>query len=840
MEEGLRRQGRGPARLWLLLLGCVAALAEAHWVDDPRYPIWAQRGRIIYLDHTGANERDLAIVERLKAQGATPFIHAFTPHWPHDAQIVERLERGGIPVDVRVEAGLFFEDDHVDRFASIHGRFLPGGWWYNHAWRTNYNWYRYFPESVRGTTRKRNGEEKLAYAGHRVTVRREGSPLAPEHRGARAKQIEWLLTGADPLPQVPLRPYENPSAKDPKVPYPMAGHYSGLWYDNPCSAPSYDVASRAAWERHFREKFGAELWDPPSHAHGAVRREWARFWAEAWADYYLWRQRLQNELLRKRGKPFCLTAGNFSFISHPHGTIEFYLAKRGIVDMPGPSEYVPGFCRGRFHFLIKTMLAATHGRPAGKFYPNALQVAESLAVCGTNTYRPAEAEFLAANVALYGRAQPGGRIAILFHVEHNLVESHLVDLQDLVDRVTALGHPYEVVVEDDLGGAMAKQFPLLAVYQTDLTEGRVAKLNEYLAAGGHLLLLGECLVEKPRSYRLSSPPPWAPDRTVAAMLSEKARERVVVDGRQLLPAGELEGAIERLGGLGFRLEPPDPDLLINVLRQPKGDLTLVGLVNYSGQVKANVAFRVPGRGLRAGWISRDGGAGMLSLQDGRLVVPELRYGCTVVIGGSRASIEQIVRRNAARFPRPPLKPDAKRLRATEYGAWRARQIAPEKVPAHQRLCRHRVGATDRCGYLLVDVLAPKAVRVGEAAKFELRVLDTRYDYVEYWQLILEETTTGERTAVPIPLPQDNPHGAAGKLRGAALAATWTPKKAGVYQGYLAYRVTRLYHDGEPFLEPENVPAGYSGRTPANLFLRSQPLMKRPYEDRLRGLAVRVR
>jgi hypothetical protein len=175
----------------------------------------------------------------------------------------------------------------------------------------------------------------------------------------------------------------------------------------------------------------------------------------------------------------------------------------------------------------------------------------------------------------------------------------------------------------------------------------------------------------------------------------------------------------------------------------------------------------------------------------------------------------------------------------QYGKWHARRISPREVPEGRVLCRHRVGATDRGGYLLLDALAPRTMRKGQPDRFDLRVLDTRYDYVEYWQLVLEETTTGRRTIVPVPLPADNPHGQAGKLKAATLTAVWKPKKPGTYQAYLAYRVTRLYHDGEPFLEPENVPAGYSGRTPANLFLKSQPLMKRPYEDRLRGLVVRV-
>src|SRR5207247_2166176 len=98
----------------------------------------------------------------------------------------------------------------------------------------------------------------------------------------------------------------------------------------------------------------------------------------------------------------------------------------------------------------KTALAATHGRPAGKFYPNDVNIAESLAVSGVNTFAPEAAAFLAANVDLYANTQPGGRIAVLFHTEQNLIESQLVNLQELVDQITALGFPYEVVIEDDL------------------------------------------------------------------------------------------------------------------------------------------------------------------------------------------------------------------------------------------------------------------------------------------------------------------------------------------------------------------------------------------------------
>lgn len=829
---------RLPALFGSLLLALPAA--RAHWLDYPRYPDWAQRGRMIYLDGTRATEEHLALVERYKAQGATPFIHAFTPHWPDDPAIVARLERAGIPVDVRVEGSLFFEDDHIDRFAFIHGRFLPGGWWYNHAWRTNYDWWRLFPESIAATTRRRNGDEKLAYAGHYVTVRREGSPLAPEHRSARAKQIAWLLAGVDPLPNVPMRAYENPRAKDPKVPYPMLGHYAGLWYDNPSSAPSYDVASRVAWEKHFKEKFGVEIADSAGHPDPAVRREWARFWADAWADYYLWRKQLQDDLLRKRGKPFCHTAGNFSFISQPHGTAEFWFARRGCVDMFGPSEYVPEWCRGRFHFLIKAAMAASHGRPAGKFYPNDLQIAESLAVCGTNTYRPEQAEFLAANVDLWANGQPGSHIAILFHVEHNLLESHIVDLQALVDQLTELGFPYEVVTEDDLGAEMAAQFALLIITQTDVTEDDVVKLAAYLAAGGRLLIIGDCQVMGPRTYDLNAPPRWSPPRTLAAALAQKGQDHALLEVHSPYPNPLLDRAVRMLAGPGFHLYKGHPDVLLNILRQPKGDLILANLVNYSGKPVSGLLLPMAherGR-THAGWISRDGGAQMLSWEY-CVPVPELRYGGTIILGRDRAAVESIIKRNAERFPLKPLPPDFKWASATQYGPWHARQIPLDAVAEDQTLCRHRVGATDRGGYLFLDAVAPKTAKVGEAAKVALRILETRYDHVEHWQLIFEDLATGEGTAVPIALPADNPYGEGGKLAGTTLSASWTPKKPGAYQAHLAYRVTRLHHDGEPFLGPDTVAAGYSGSTPANLFLKSQPLPKRPCEDRLRGLKLRV-
>ncbi|MFC1718314.1 hypothetical protein ACFL6S_31955, partial [Candidatus Poribacteria bacterium] len=109
-----------------------------------------------------------------------------------------------------------------------------------------------------------------------------------------------------------------------------------------------------------------------------------------------------------------------------------------------------------------------------------------------------KAMFLAANVELFEQVQPGARIALLFHVEQNLIESQLVNLQELVDQITDLGYPYEVVTEDDLGSDLARYMPVLIMANTDLTQGQVRKLNDYLEADGKLLLIGETSLLRPQ------------------------------------------------------------------------------------------------------------------------------------------------------------------------------------------------------------------------------------------------------------------------------------------------------------------------------------------------------
>ena len=833
-----------------LTVTCGSSFARAHWRDDPKYPKWAQRGRILFLEDSRTDEATFSLLARYIAQGATPFIHAYTPHWPNDIAIVKKLEKMGIPGSVRVEGSLFFGDDHIDRFAFIHGtvtaeKFRVGGWWYGLAWRTNYNWYEIWPETMLGTARMRNGDEKLAYRGAHVRVRREGSPFAPQHRVARAKQTEYILTGVDPIPNVPMRAYENVRAKNPKVPYPRLGHYTGLWYDNPGSEPSYDLASKAAWQKHFKEKFGKALWDPAGHPDANVRREWARFWADAWVDYFLWRKELQDGIMRKRGMKYCFTGGNFSRLSRPNGTSQFYMAKKGIVDLFGPAEYPATWNRGRCHFILKAILAATHGRPGGKFVPSNYSVAESLAVCGCNAYlRTSEAAFEAANADLYGRTQPGGRVAVLFNIEQNVVEGQLVNFNDLADQITSMGYPYEVIIEDDLDLAskdLVESFPVIILSNTDLSPERAGRLRDYVAAGGSVIFIGDCLIEKPHCYDLENPPKWMPDRQVSSAVPENMRERVMCCADQVMPSETMKAAIDKLGGPGFRLEKPDKDMMINILRQPNGELTLLGIVNYSTDDKKDVAVLLP-EGFRAeaaGWISRDGGGGMLEILDGRLVVPEIYYGCTVILGKDRNSIEKHFKKNTEMFPRKG-RPELTG-RHGRPGDWRKLCVERESLPAGRALCQYRTSAADRCGYLMLDIVAPLHVKAGEKADVDLRVLITSYDHVEYLKLIFEDTRTGERFEAPVKLPADNPYGEGEKLNGKTLTASWSPPvgKSVTYQVYLFYRVVSVGHDGEPFLEPEDVPAGYSGKTPRNLFLKAQPLMKRPYEDRLRGMRIKV-
>ncbi|MCM8757229.1 MAG: hypothetical protein NC823_01975, partial [Candidatus Omnitrophica bacterium] len=75
-----------------------ASFLQAHWLDDTNYPAWAQRGRIVYIDGVGRNQKieaDLTLLEDYRKKGAIPFIHAFTPHWPDDPELVERIEKAG-------------------------------------------------------------------------------------------------------------------------------------------------------------------------------------------------------------------------------------------------------------------------------------------------------------------------------------------------------------------------------------------------------------------------------------------------------------------------------------------------------------------------------------------------------------------------------------------------------------------------------------------------------------------------------------------------------------------------------------------------------------------------
>ncbi|HOL66178.1 MAG TPA: hypothetical protein PKX93_01810 [bacterium] len=262
------------------------------------------------------------------------------------------------------------------------------------------------------------------------------------------------------------------------------------------------------------------------------------------------------------------------------------------------------------------------------------------------------------------------------------------------------------------------------------------------------------------------------------------------------------------------------------------------MVNYSGQPQHNLRIRVPEEYWKyvAGWVSRDCGACLLRVENGQILVPEVLYGGTVILGRDQKEVDFWVKKNQNR----PWLARNNLTTPKGYGRWYNRQIAPEKVPDGYCLSRYRAGTHERHEYLFADILAPELVTAGQKAEISLKILQTNFDYLEYWQLIFSEMNTGRQEAVAIALPEGNHHAEGTKLTGETLVTWWQPAIPGVYQVYLGYRMVRLDHDGEPFLEPENVAAGYSGSTPANLFLKSQPLVKRPCLDLVRGLRIKVK
>lgn len=867
--------------------------AEARWEERANdLPAWAQRGRIIFLRHDG-NQTPPAF-DRWQ-----PVLHLHGARNVNAAAVADRKARH-VPMSLRLEATMFFGDDRAVR--KVAARAFYG--WTEHTWYWQYNWWVRDPGFRQAVLIKRDGQPMIEYWGNSMTEREAGNPLHPLLRRMRSEVSQAVLTPRpDPKspsnPRYPKFPYgSNQYQKydlddvtfgrdETREYYPVFGHLSMLWYDNPVFWADSSEHSQAIWKEHFREKFGTPIPDPASHPNDLVRREWTRFWADAYgrylSEYYACHQRnvaetAVPETTRALNGKLHVTVGmNASPVSSPWGAQYLYLFNHHAVsDFPGLLvEYYPLFTQGKFAPMIKFAMASMRGRPTGGATTNVLHEAEALALNGANAFTgvPPRAEaylnFQYENRDLFTNALQGNTIGILYNTRTGLVTETLINAYELGLQLEELGLPYDVIVEDDLGPKNAdflRRYAAILVPGGEFSDAEAEGLKRYVRKGGHLILIGDAVIEPPQYLELEpGPPSAAPFRpdvplgrvfgydSFAEASTRFGKGTVTVCEDQVLTNGRLKMLLEPEFPATFRLLDPKQSLItVNALRQPgQGDARIVGLVNYTGEAQRDVAVALPER-LKfsaAAAISPDGGAVPLEVAkvDGTPVVtvPELYQYAALVFGK-----ERIVEK-ALETVRPRSEELAKLrepLRKVGPSGPLASATRPDEVGAGQRLSRLRHGTLDSGAFIALDALGPRSVKIGQTFRIEMKILHTGTHYtktatMEYWRLRLLNTATGEEVRTR-PAGADEPIEGAGilalrdgklvpmdyqaqELQGKALVAELAVESPGRYQAYVNYLYNNVFLQGDagPRVEPAfsgdrpEAGWGYPGRPLKKLYLK---------------------
>jgi len=788
-------------------ISLLSAQAYAHWEEEAdELPDWAQRGRIIF---TRLDDTDLPP----ECKDWRPVIHLHGARASGARVAMRKALR--IPTSLRLEATMFFGDDRAVK--KIKQR-APHGW-REHSWYWQYNWWIRDPLFLQAALIKRDGARMIEYWGNSMTEREAGNPLHPLMRRMRKEISTAVLTPHDPskpdnpfYPAFPYTPFDdtNFGAKEPFEYYPVFGHLSMLWYDNPVFWADSSEHSQKIWKEHFRNVFGHEIADPASHPSELVRREWTKFWADAYGDYLDDYYKFHQENVLESAVPETTTAlngkrhltvgWNTSIVSTPWGAQALYLfSKHKCCDFPGLLvEYYPMFTQGKIAPLIKFSMASMHGRPTGGPTNNPLWEAEALATNGANAYSglnprvKAWIQFQYDNRPLFTNALPDNRVAILYNIRTGLVTETLVNAYELACQLDEIGIPYDAITEEDLFDAKDRRTPSRFVlnYRTLLVPGgefddreqgdaslpgEREALEQYARRGGHLVVVGDVLVRSGRLMALDLASAREPNllpfehfvrpaRPVPPDAEDTTREyklgkgMVTVCDDQILTNARLSKILEPGLSTTYRVLDPKGGLVVaNALRQPKaGDARIIGLVNYSGELQTNVTVVLP-KGLEfkgAAAVSPDGyaqplEAGKTSDQPS-VTVPEL-YQYTAVILGPKKVVEA-----AMATVQPKLVELVKvrePLRKPEPPPWNA--IRPEDVPAAQRLSRIRAGTNDSGAIIALDALGPRRAKTGEPIRLTLKVLDTGTHYIEtatleYWRLHFVNIANGReiRTEPP--------------------------------------------------------------------------------------------
>jgi len=643
-------------------------------------PAWAQRGRIIFIRNEGGIPKG---DEATYAQWQ-PVLHQ---HGARDVNsaAVARCKALRVPLSLRTEGVMFFGDDRCVR------RIRRGSAIYayrEHTWYWAYNWWlrdAAFREAARTGS---DGKQVLAYSHNATTNREAGNVLSPVLLRMRREISQAILTPRrDPAstdnPLYPKHPYTDfddcrfGRKGKPYDIYPIFGHLSMVWYDNPSMNADYAPASKEAWKKHFKEKFGVGIDAPANHPDERVRREWARFWAETYGRYYDAYYRFHQEHVRRTAVPetcrglngqlHCTVGMNASSVSGPGGARLLYLfAYHKPTDYPGMLvEYWTRQSHGKLAPMLKVSMAAMHGRPTGAAGSANTADAEALAVNGAivgggGARWRAYVQFGLDNRRLLTNALQGNTVGVLYNVRSGLVTGTLTRQYDLYEQLDKLGIPFDALVEEDLSETNADW---LAGYAVVLVPGgefnpqETAGLKRYVQGGGHLVLIGDVGIEQNQYAQLGSAPS-RPFRLPAVPLAKAFGRNGLRDSQvelgtgtltvctgRVVPNDELARIIKpRLGRCYHVLETHNGRVTANVLRQPaSGDARIIGLVNYTGRVQKNVRISLPGdlAFRAAAVVSPDGYACYLKPDGGMIAVPELYNYAMVVLGPTDAVTDAV-------------------------------------------------------------------------------------------------------------------------------------------------------------------------------------------------------
>jgi hypothetical protein len=796
---------------------------------------------------------------------------------------------------------MFFGDDRgVQKIKAK----APYGW-VEHSWYWAYNWWVRDPVFRQAALIKRDGVPMIEYWGNSITEREAGNPLHPLMLRMRQEISRSVLIPHDPrspenpiYPNAPFTAWDdtNRGAKEPFEYYPVFGHLSMLWYDNPVYWADSSDYSRQIWTRHFKEKFGVEIADPASHRNDLVRREWTRFWADAYGRYLDDYYRHNQENVQKTAVPettkalngkLHLTVGmNASTVSSPWGAQALYLfAKHKVSDFPGLLvEYYPILTSGKYAPIMKFSMAAMRGRPTGGAETNALHEAEALALNGANAYMrlpprtKAYIQFQYDNRDLLTNALQGNRVGVLYNVRTGLVTETLVGAYELGQQLDELGVPYDVLVEEDLSPKNARflsGYAAILVPGGEFNEEETEGLTRYVKKGGHLALIGDVELEQPQYVNLGAnqgQTAFSPDIPLARAFGHDGfRDAGIAFGKgtltvcepQVVTNARLRALLDRDIPATWRLADPKQGLVAaNVLVQPRcGDALIVGLVNYSGQPQRDVVLLLPKdlRPQRVGLVSPDGYAALLEpvkLDSGLAVtVPELYQYAAVILGKNRvveaalATIQPKLSELAGfREPLRKAEPPKEMLGAAR----------PEDVPAGRQQARLRHGTNDSGTFIVLDALAPEQVRAGEPFRVEMKVRSTGTHYTgtatfDYWRVRLVNVATGEEVRTKPPgtpalidgvAVQEVREGSlvpasfkANELTGKTLVAETTIDRPGQYQVSVDYLFNNIFLQGDP--GPRAEPAFPGDRPDGCWGYPGRPLKKLYLKHKLPRLVIQV-